>query len=308
MTTFINEGLLVLFMNKHPSSIRKYPKLEKILEDLGVYDSRITSKDMSARFTRYDVGVFRDLIFDAHDDEFRKHSEGDYYIEEHLAEVMQWGQKLKVPPCAIVAYGLHDFREDHTDRFSLTAEKEHLIEANNGKLDQQVNALQISPFDKNIILNVTYLMVKPSLDEMGVFLEGVDDRRFKGKIFGCLGEDYWVRELPQVIKGVNKTQRFYAGVGLMLDMYSNGNSSEKPKENTDLLKFFNNQKRNTARMFQMGRLVDDFIRSHDVKDHIYFDMNEYNNFINNFFVPRFVKGAKKFNLELDSSTKNYWEI
>lgn len=285
----------------------KYPRLDDILNGLEQKRSDLSDIDYSSYFNSEQVSIFRDLILDAHGGEYRKRKEGGLYIEEHIAEVMEKGEQIGVPPSVIVAYGLHDFIEDHKNMTMYGVDKSSLRDSNRGKLEQQIKDMSLESIDRNIILNVAGLMTKPTDEELKGVLEEEEDRRFVGKVFGSLGGNYWDRKLSTGYK-VNDTQRFYSQLGILLDMYSNGNSLEEPSNDTNTERFIDNQKRNTQRMIQMGRLLDTSIRSYPPSNHIIFNKDEYDRFREKKYIPRMIEGIDKFNIDVRDEHRRYWNL
>lgn len=298
----------------------RYPRLDNILYRLEYERLDLSDIDYSSSFNSWQVSTFRDLILDAHGGEYRKRKDGGLYIEEHIAEVMEFGEQMRVPPSVIIAYGLHDFIEDHRNKTSYSIDKQSSREGNKGYLEQQIRNMSLKSIDRNIILNVTGFMTKPTDEELeGTVLNNKDeknsntkktkddDRRFVGKVFGSLGGKYWDRKLLTGCR-VNDTQRFYSWLGILLDTYSNSNSQEEPKptdENPQ--KFYSNLRRNTLRMVQMGRLLDFSIRNSSTR-HLLLDRDEYDRFREEKFIPRMVEGIDKFSINIEDKLKQYWNL
>ena len=333
----------------HPPTIssQKYSRFEKMLLNLGSprtdleeischYEGNFHSISKhqlySSHFSKHVIDVLTSLVLGAHGGIYRKREGGGLYVEEHIAEIMEIAHRMGVPPSVIFAYGVHDFDEDNRMRIIHAADKETHRETNRRLLEQQVLDLcprrsvgetHISRTDRNIILNVSGLMTKPLEeelvsglmtkpleDELGEFEEDMEDRRFVGKVFGALGGNYWDRKVSKEIR-VNEGQRHYARLGILLDMFSNGNPLEMPKSDStkdDKRSFEENQVRNTLRLINFGKLLDYSIRQQPESYHTIMNKEQYERFRREDLIPRIQAGIDKFNLDVSDSQRKYWNL
>jgi hypothetical protein len=198
---------------------------------------------------------------------------------------------------------LHDYIEDHSSSLHYSQGNQgYLMERNYGTLEQQILNIGLSEKDEQVILTGCSSLTKPSEEELNSSTGDSLYTPYEYKLLKTLG---------YIDESNSLSNQFYAQIGGLLDMYSNADPHESPRDElsqSEKNKFMNNLPRNTQRLMHWAPLIDKEIRNGIYTDPqgCIMNTNAYDYFLQEQLIPRIEEGRKKFSIADDSlMAKNY---